>query len=415
MRHFLKHFVEYIDRGDDMKLTNGQLFWPETTTEFETPTQSLNAHYDVIVIGAGMSGVLCAYELQKRGLAVLIVDQRTVAAGSTSANTGLLQYSNDIMLSELIEQIGEEDAVQFYRMCVNAMHELTDLAKSLRENTDYIERPSIYYASSDEDVPRLQQNYEALKKHGFAVEYWDEVEMGKHLPFTAKAALKTYGDAEVNPVKFAQAVCRASGAHVLPHCFVDDVESERHIVRMKTSAGEFTAKAVIHASGYEAPVEGKRHGAKINRSYVVVTEPIDVSSWYEQALIWETARPYLYMRTTVDHRMIIGGLDEEIATPPSEEKNAQHAETLLKKASSLFPQFDLRAAYIYGATFGESADNLPFIGEHETKRGQYYLLGYGGNGTVYSMIGSKILADLIEGKPNDDARIVTLSRPMGVD
>lgn len=398
-----------------MKLTNGQLFWPDTTSAFEVPEQTLENHYDVIVIGGGMSGVLCAYELKQRGKRVLIIDQRTIAAGSTSANTGLLQYSNDIMLSDLIDQIGEEDAVQFYRMCVKGMAQLTALAKKLPDDTEYIERPSIYYASKDDDVPRLQQNYEALKKHGFAVEYWDEAEFGKHFPFTKKAALKTYGDAEVNPVKFVQAVCRASEAHVLPHCFVDDVDSEDNIVRVKTSAGDFTADAVIHASGYETPVEGERQGAQINRSYVVVTEPIDVSGWYEQALIWETARPYLYMRTTSDNRMIIGGLDEEIATPPSEEKNHQHAETLLEKASSLFPQFDLRAAYVYGATFGESIDNLPFIGEHDTKRGQYYLLGYGGNGTVYSMIGSKILADLIEGIPNDDARIVTLSRPMGVD
>lgn len=93
----------------------------------------------------------------------------------------------------------------------------------------------------------------------------------------------------------------------------------------------------------------------------------------------------------------------------------QYAETLLKKAASLFPHLELKPAYIYGATFGESQDNLPFIGEHETMQGQYYLLGYGGNGTVYSMIGAKILADLIQQIPNADAEIVQLGRTAGID
>lgn len=398
-----------------MKLTNGQLFWPETTDSFDVVNTVTRSHYDTIIIGGGMSGALCAYELTKRGLTVLVIDQRNFACGSTSANTGLLQYSNDIMLSDLIDQIGETEAVRFYNMCVEAMTDLTTLAKNLQHDTDYIERPSIYYASTDEDVPRLQRNYEALKKHGFAAEYWDETEMGKHLPFTKKAALKTYGDAEVNPVKFVQAVLMESNAQLLANCFVDQVESVDDIVRVTTSFGEFTASSVIHATGYETPVEGRRNGANINRSYVVVTEPVDLSSWYERALIWETAHPYLYMRTTVDNRVVIGGLDEEISTPPSEEKNAQHAETLLKKAASLFPHLDLKPAYIYGATFGESQDNLPFIGEHEMMRGQYYLLGYGGNGTVYSMIGAKILADLIQRIPNADAAIVKLGRPAGID
>ena len=54
--------------------------------------------------------------------------------------------------------------------------------------------------------------------------------------------------------------------------------------------------------------------------------------------------------------------------------------------------------------------NLPFIGEHLTKNNHYYLLGYGGNGTVYSMLGSIILRDLITGKRNEDAELVQLHR-----
>jgi glycine/D-amino acid oxidase-like deaminating enzyme len=69
-----------------------------------------------------------------------------------------------------------------------------------------------------------------------------------------------------------------------------------------------------------------------------------------------------------------------------------------------------KPAAIITAVFGESVDNLPFIGKHPTKDRIYYLLGYGGNGTVYSMLGSVILKDLILGRSNKDAEIVKLDR-----
>lgn len=397
-----------------MDLTNGTLFWPTTATPLLFSSSAKDVMYDVIIIGAGMSGALCAHELVKKGYRVLTLDKRQIAHGSTAANTGLLQYSNDIMLSDLATQIGEKNAVQFYRLCEQAMHKLTALAKTLPTDTDYIERPSIYYASSDEDVPRLQKNYELLKKHHFAVEYWDEHQVAATMPFTKRAALKTYGDAEVNPVKFVQSLFLDAPHDVVEQCEVLTTKSFDTHVEVKTSKGLFRAKHVIHTTGYETPVVGKRIGAKINRSYVVVTEPLNDPLWHERAMIWETAHPYLYIRTTVDNRLIIGGLDEELASAPTEENIQRHSAKLLEQAQALFPAYDLTVAYAYGAVFGESEDNLPFIGEHPTNRHQYYLLGYGGNGTVYSMIGAQMLTELIENTKMKGAHIVQLERAEGI-
>ena len=90
------------------------------------------------------------------------------------------------------------------------------------------------------------------------------------------------------------------------------------------------------------------------------------------------------------------------------------AQALLEKLQELIPNETFHAPYRYCASFGESNDNLPFIGQHPMKENHYYLLGYGGNGTVYSMLGAEILADLIMGRKNDDARLVTLDRKYGL-
>lgn len=118
---------------------------------------------------------------------------------------------------------------------------------------------------------------------------------------------------------------------------------------------------------------------------------------------------------TVDNRIVFGGLDEEKAKPEkNEEKVDKIADKLLAQLNELIPNENFTAPFKYSATFGESDNNLPFIGQHPIEPNHFYLLGYGGNGTVYSMLGSKILADLIMKRPNEDARIVTLDRKEGI-
>lgn len=380
-----------------MQLHHGTLYWPATTTPFVA--EKINeprSHYDVVIIGAGMSGALTAHYLMQQGLTVAVLDKRNAGEGSTSANTGLLQYSNDIMLSELIEQIGEREAVTFYRLCYEAMQDLAKVAAPLA--CDFIPRDSIYYASSAEDEPRLRANFEALTKHGFPV---------KESNFNGRYALITSGDAEINPLKFVHALlddAEQHGVHVFPYTEVTDSFVTDSGVLLHTSMGDINADAIIYTTGYETPPVGKRHTAAVHRSYVIVTEPLDDPP---QDMIWETAMPYLYIRKTVEDRLIVGGLDEDIATPPRAAAIEAHAKKLQHQAEQLLKR-DLPIAYSYGATFGESTDNLPFIGAHPTKAHHYYLLGYGGNGTVYSMMGAKMLAALLQGATPEGANIVAL-------
>lgn len=403
-----------------MDIHNGTLYWP-TTYPNKEPYKIMDRLdcYDVVIVGGGMSGCLSALALVDAGLTVAILDKRQMATGSTMANTGLLQYSNDIMLYELIDQIGERDAVRFYQMCFDAVKELEKVANRLPFSSDFNIRPSICYATTEEDVEKIKVEYETLKKHGFPCAYWDPDEMSKNSSFIKPGALVTYEDAEVNPYRFVNGILdllEKNGTHLFEFVEVTDALTQEDKITIKSSAGDFKAKQVVYTTGYETTPVGKRIGAEINRSYAIVTKPVEhFSQWYQQALIWETARPYLYARTTADNRIIIGGLDEETAqAPKSQELINKRAEKLLDQLRKHFPQYQLEIDYAYGATFGESIDNLPFIGEHPTKKNQYYLLGYGGNGTVYSMLGSQILRDLIIDGHHSDAHLVQLDRKYGV-
>lgn len=67
-------------------------------------------------------------------------------------------------------------------------------------------------------------------------------------------------------------------------------------------------------------------------------------------------------------------------------------------------------SHAWNALFGKSKDGLPFIGQDTNQPSKYYLLGYEGNGTCYSMAGANIIYDLIAGNPNPYKDIVKIDR-----
>lgn len=402
-----------------MDLHAGRLFWPTTLVKEKHTNPPIKPHYDAVIVGGGMSGLLTAHALMNEGLTVALLEKNEIAAGSTAANTGLLQYSNDIQLQELAERIGEQDAARFYQLCYEAINDLEQIAQTLPDNANFIRRPSICFASKLKDAKKLQNEFDMLTKHGLPAEYWNKHIISERLPFEAAGALYTKNDAEINPYKFVVHLAeqlKKKGLDIFEKTMLNIIEDEGTQIVLHTIEGIFHTKRLVYTTGYGKLPYGKVKGANINRSYAIVTEQKqNFSGWYENALIWETARPYIYMRMTTDQRVIFGGLDEGKAKPvKKEQKIEKMADKLLDRLHELIPNETFTAPYQYCATFGESNDHLPFIGQHPQQPNHYYLLGFGGNGTVYSMLGSKILADLVMDRPNEDARIVTLDRKHGL-
>ncbi|WP_223701174.1 NAD(P)/FAD-dependent oxidoreductase [Sutcliffiella deserti] len=400
-----------------MNLHNGRLYWPETYTGIaQYPELEENISCDVLIVGGGMAGALCAHVLsQEKELDVVIIDRRQPGSGSSSANTGLLQFSSDKMLHELMEQKGEQDAVYFYQLCQNAMKDLHKIASELAEDPEFRSQNSLYFASSNEDVSKLVLEYEALRKHEFPVEYLEASDISSRFPFSKPAALVTSGDAEVNPYKFVQILLKeatTSGVRIYGQTPLIHKNKTVHGFTCESEKGTIEARYIIFATGYENDFLAAQLGADLNRSYAIVTEPLpSLKTWYNEWMIWETKRPYLYMRTTEDGRIVAGGLDEDKAKAPlNEGLIEERGERILQKIIEHFPALSPKLSHAWCATFGESHDGLPYIGEHPIRLGEYYCLGFGGNGTVYSMLGATIIKDLITKNSHPASRLFSMER-----
>lgn len=116
-----------------MELINGKTFWPTTFASHpHYPVLQENLSCDCLIIGGGMGGALSAKLLTDQGIDTVVIDKRDIGYGSSMANTGLLQYTNDKTLTSCIQTFGEERGVRFYELCRDAMHHLEKFHRSLR-------------------------------------------------------------------------------------------------------------------------------------------------------------------------------------------------------------------------------------------------------------------------------------------
>ena len=396
------------------KLISGTTYWSEGKSDFDLSPLYKDLETDVLIIGAGMSGTLCAYVLsQIKGLRISMVDTKKVAEGSSRANTGLLQVSSDTMLSEFIEKIGEDKARRFYKMCEIAMEDLFEIGEKLSGST-IRKRKSLYCASEEKDIPKIRREHDAFKTQGMSVEYLNEKEALDRYRVNCHGALLIDGDADVDPVAFIKTVTKHNlkeGADIYPETEIAlDTIKDNNI---ETKKGHLiTFKYCIFATGYAEKYDLVKDKISINRTYAFVTHPVKKKLWPEEVMIWETKEPYLYLRTTQDGRIVSGGLDEEKDSLVEDQRYIEEKVSELKKSIGkiMADPIVLDVDASYNALFGTVKDGLPLIGSNPDRKNHFYILGYEGNGTCYSMAGARIIKNLILGEEDPYEDIVRLDR-----
>jgi glycine/D-amino acid oxidase-like deaminating enzyme len=405
--------------GKLLKLRTEKSNWMDTLPNAPVyPVLEEDIRCDVLVVGGGEAGSLAAYQLNQRGMDVVVVDKREIAHGSSSANTGLLQYANDKTLTSCMNTFGEARGLRFYKLCEEAVAALEVICRGLEIDPQYIKRDSLYMASCPEDAPALRHEYALLQRYGFRVKLLEEEEVACSFPFRKPLAIYSAGDAEINPYRFAQSLIYTvsrKGARIYQNTEVKFLKADAGGVVFKTLSGKtITAEHAVYAAGYETQDIKANPNAVMESTYAIATQPLEsFPGWPGRCLLWETARPYLYIRTTADNRIVAGGMDEATGIAEERDRMLRHkSDLLLEAVGKLFPGLPpLRAEYSWAAAFGSTHDGLPLIGPQEGFPRCFFSMGYGGNGTAYSYIGSMIIADYIEKGSSADAELFRIDRP----
>jgi glycine/D-amino acid oxidase-like deaminating enzyme len=400
-----------------MDLRSGHPFWLVKNGILNTyPPLTTDERCEVAVIGAGVTGALVADRLTDEGVGVVVLDKRDAATGSTAASTALLQYEIDTELIELVEAIGEGPAVRCYRLGLEAIDWIENRVERLGDRCEFAQRDSLYLASSKRDTARLEREYDCRRRNGFDVVHLDESALAALYPFAAPAAIRSTGDAEIDAYRFTHrllADARSRGARVYDRTAVTQVKGGADGYTLRTDRGPVVwAKRVVFATGYESEEYLNAKTGRLSSTFAAVSEPMDpFPEWPGRGLVWESARPYFYLRTTADGRIMIGGEDVEYASAHESDRLLEaKTRRLVERFEALIPGAIFETAFAWAGTFGSTLDGLPVIGRPPERPGEYFALGYGGNGITMSVVASQLITDDFLGRPNPDAALFRFGR-----
>ena len=187
----------------------------------------------------------------------------------------------------------------------------------------------------------------------------------------------------------------------------------RGSITLKSARGPFIrARRVVMALGYEIPRPLRRDIVKLSSTYALVSEPVaGWTGWEDRCLVWESARPYHYLRTTGDGRVMIGGEDEPFRDPARRDRMLpRKVQRLSQRLAKMLPAFRAEPAFGWTGTFGSTGDGLPYIGEWTQAPGRIFALGYGGNGITFGAIAAEVVRGLCLGEPAEEGRLYRMDR-----
>ena len=405
-------------RLDAMDLKSGYPFWAVKNGLMHAfPPLRQDLPVDVAIIGGGITGALIAQELATHGHSVAVLDQRDIGWGSTAASTALLQYEIDTHMVDLARQYGEADAVLAYRACAEAIDLAQALAKDVGD-VDFARMTSLYYASKRGHRSDLQAEFDLRARHGFEVEWLEPGAIRERYGFDAPAAILSARAARIDPYRMAYrllARLEKRGVHVHDRTPIARIVADTRGVVLETLEGHrVRARHLVMAAGYASQDFIGKRVAKNRSSYAFITDPIDPALLgpLRTTMVWESARPYLYLRTTGDGRLLVGGADDDVDIPAKRDARVSgKAATLADKVRTLFPHLPVEPVFSWAGTFAETQDGLPWFGpsaEHGPR--VLFAMAYGGNGITYSLLGAGLLRALIERRRHPLARLFGFDR-----
>jgi glycine/D-amino acid oxidase-like deaminating enzyme len=382
-------------------------YWLDTAPPFTGGAQGpVEGRADVVVIGAGFTGLSAALALARRRASVVVLEAGRVVGEASGRNGGHCNNGLPHDYGALVERFGARQARAFYEAYGAAVDAVEQIVREESIDCDFQRRGRLKLACKPGHFDKLARTHEVLRENvdsqvqlvppdRIREEVGSDAFYGGLIQTTsAQMHMGRFG------VGLAEAAAR-QGTLIYESATVTGLErlsGGSH--RVTCTRGVIEAGQVLVATGATqvGPFGWFRRRMAPVGSFIIVTEPLEVGVLDR---LLPKRRCYVtsknignYFRVTPDNRLLLGGRARFAMSNPRSDEKSGHV--LRSTLIQLFPELRrVGVDYCWGGLVDMTADRLPRAGEHE---GLFYSMGYSGHGVQMSVRMGQIMADVLEGR-----------------
>ena len=349
------------------------------------PAQQGSARTDVLIIGGGIAGILCAHMLSQAGMEYILVEEQEICSGITENTTAKITAQHGMVFDKLLRRFGQERAACYLQVNLEAVAQYQKLCQDI--DCSFQEQNSFVYSTDEEE---LQKEMDALQKLSHAARLVRDIP----LPIECAGAVEFCDQAQFHPLRFLGHI--AKDLNIREHTVVRELRGCTAV----TNGGRIKADRIVVATHF--PFLNK-HGAYFlklyqQRSYVLALEQVQKPD----GMYIGSQKNSMSFRS-FDDLLLLGGGGHRTG------KTGGNWAELKNFAQLHYP--GAVARYQWATQDCMTLDGLPYIGRYSSStRGLYVATGFNKWGMTNAMAGAVLLRDLLQGKENPCADVVSPSR-----
>jgi glycine/D-amino acid oxidase-like deaminating enzyme/nitrite reductase/ring-hydroxylating ferredoxin subunit len=373
--------------------------WMQTEVAPNAPRLRQDGHCDILIVGAGIAGLSCAYELADAGRSVIVIDRGAIGFGMTARTTAHLAPICDDAISELIKLRGVETARLFQESQEAAVDRIEALVREHNINCNFRRLDGFLFPALNMDRAeagsQLNEEYKAAKQAKAAVEH------AKGMPFKDfknAPALRYPRQATFHPLKYLKALVAAieqKGGKIFAHSPVVKIEEQDKQVKVTVENGaSVTAARAVFATNSPINDRVALHSKMAPYRTYAMAFTIERGT-LPDALYWDMADPYHYVRLNpgpgnVDY-LIAGGADHKTGTADDGAVRFEAVEAWIRQ---LVPDLGKEVCRWSGQVM-DTIDYCAFIGRNPGSENVFVVTGDSGQGMTHGVLSSLLLRELI--------------------
>ncbi len=385
-------------------------YWQSGARQQEFRALDRELQVDVAIVGGGITGITAAYLLKKAGHRVALVDRGRCAEAETGHTTAHLTCVTDLRLSGLVDSFGKNHAQAAWDAGLAAIAQIHETTLAEKIDCDFGWVPGYLHtpadAMSDNEIRNLRDDASPAEELGFDVAYVERV------PFFDVPGVRFDRQARFHPRKYLAALLDridGDGSIVCEQTKVDEVSDEGRTIKAHghTVHCDYlviaTHNPIVGASSF---LEASLRQTKLALYTTYAVSGRVASGAVPDALFWDTANPYIYLRI---HRepdfdeVILGGEDHKTGQVTNTSECYERLEQTMRR---YLP--GVMITHRWSGQVIETADGLPYIGESGSH--QFIATGFAGNGMTFGTLSGMMATDMVQGRRNPWAELFAVDR-----